>query len=140
MQSCVNKRDYYYYYYSYGRSRLSPDKTQQITVLQFTHSQHTHTYNTDCQGSAVIVHVFKYLYMHSFTIWELFWPISFWGSIGTLWLPLYHFEAELLPAVVEEPHLDSDLILLFWRDLTLGNEVIALFNHIADTVLMFRQF
>lgn len=58
----------------------------------------------------------------------------------SLGLPLYHLEAKLLPAIIEEPHLDPDLVLLLSRDLALSDKVVALFDHIANAVLVFCQF
>lgn len=57
----------------------------------------------------------------------------------SLGLPLYHLEAELLPAIIEEPHLDPDLVLLLSRDLALSDKVVALFDHIPNAVLVFCQ-
>lgn len=54
-------------------------------------------------------------------------------------LSVKSLDAEILPAVVEQPHLHSNLMLLLGSHPTFGDEFIAIAQHCANTVLVLRQ-
>lgn len=55
----------------------------------------------------------------------------------SLVLPVHGAKPQVLPAVVQQPHLYLDLILLLLRHLPLSYQVVALLQHITNAALVF---